>query len=64
MPFIDPSIRLPLGLVESCPSDEAIQQAAIRHGLSWDGVQLSPLPPAPAPQKKPSSAKGVKKANG
>ena len=56
MPYLDPSIRLQLGL-SSCPSDEAVAAAAAARGLQLQpNGQLLPIQAAKKPAPKAPAA--------
>jgi len=46
MPFLDVALRQQLGLVTSCPSDEAIAEACAARGLRFVHGQLVKVGPA------------------
>jgi len=55
MPCLDVALRQALGLVTSCPSDEAIAEAAAARGLQLRDGQLVPAKPAAAVKRQATS---------
>jgi hypothetical protein len=53
MPYLDAALRLQLGLVESCPSEENITAACTAKGLQLRDGQL--VPAAKPATKKPAA---------